>query len=131
MAQATKRERNEASRAQRQAPAMTRLIESSSAQLRIDAARGFVSAHAQDGDVFIVGATRAAADDFARSVAVTTGATIGLYRFSLAQLALRLAGPILADRVLAPVTYLGSEAVAARAAFEAERDATHSYLAPI
>ena len=36
----------------------TRLIESSSAQLRIDAARGFVETHARDGDVWLVGASR-------------------------------------------------------------------------
>jgi hypothetical protein len=110
---------------------MTRLIESSSAQLRLEAARVFVDTYARSGDVFIVGATRAAADDLARSAAVKAGAAIGLHRFSLAQLALRLAGPVLADRGLAPVTYLGSEAVAARAAFEAQRDAALNYFAPV
>ena len=67
---------------------MTRLIESSSAQLRIDAARAFVETHAKHGDVWLVGASRGSVDDLARVIAAGTGATIGLHRFSLAQLAL-------------------------------------------
>ena len=66
--------------------------------------------------------SRGSVDDLARSVARECGATIGLHRFSLTQLAARLAAPVLADARLAPATYLGSEAVAARAAFEAQRD---------
>src|SRR4051812_807869 len=110
---------------------MTRLIESSSAQIRLEAARAFVEARAKHGDVVIVGASRAAADDLARSVAMRSKASIGLHRFNLAQLALRIAGPILADRGLAPVTYLGSEAVAARAAFDAQRDSALTYFEPV
>src|SRR5207247_402072 len=67
----------------------------------------------------------------ARAIAVSSGATIGLHRFSLTQLAARLAAPILASQGLAPVTYLGSEAVAARATFEAQRDAALAYFAPV
>src|SRR5690348_5900384 len=99
---------------------MIRLVESSSAQLRLDEARAFL--RAQRADVWIVGASRGSADDLARAVALESGATIGLHRFSLSQLALHLAGPILAQQGLAPVTYLGSEAVAARATFDADRD---------
>src|SRR5688572_6608025 len=113
------------------ANAATRLIESSSAQLRIEAARGFVEEHARDGDVWLVGASRGSVDDLARSIAIGTGATIGIHRFSLTQLAARLAAPILAGQGLAPVTYLGSEAVAARAAFDAQRDAALQYFAPV
>jgi ATP-dependent helicase/nuclease subunit B len=109
----------------------TRLIESPSAQLRIDAARAFVATHARDGDVWLVGASRGSVDDLARSIAIETGATIGIHRFSLAQLAARLAAPVLAARGLAPVTYLGSEAVAARATFESQRDAALQYFAPV
>src|SRR5688572_14922346 len=105
------------------ANAATRLIESSSAQLRIEAARAFVAERARDGDVWMIGASGGSVDDLARSIAIATGATIGLHRFSLTQLAARLAAPILAGQGLAPVTYLGSEAVAARATFEAQRDA--------
>ena len=109
----------------------TRLIESSSAQLRLHEARVFVEAQAARGDVWLVGASRGAVDDLARSIAAAAGATIGLHRFSLPQLAARLAAPILAAQGLAPMTYLGSEAVAARATFEAQRDAELLYFAPV
>jgi ATP-dependent helicase/nuclease subunit B len=107
-----------------------RLVESSSAELRLQQARAFVATHARGG-VWLVGASRGSVDDLARSIAVRTGATIGLHRVSLTQLAVRLAAPILAEQGLAPVTYLGSEAVAARAAFEAQRDAALDYFAPV
>ena len=84
-----------------------RLIESASAHLRLDEARAFVHAHLPHGDVWLVGASRGAADDLARAIAVQAGATVGLHRFSLTQLAVYLAGPELAAVDLAPVTYLG------------------------
>ena len=108
-----------------------RLVESSSAQLRLQQARAFVETHAARGDVWLVGASRGAVDDLARSIAARSGATIGLHRFSLTQLAVRLAAPILAEQGLAPVTYLGTEAVAARATFEAQRDEALKYFAPV
>ncbi|HET7695431.1 MAG TPA: PD-(D/E)XK nuclease family protein [Vicinamibacterales bacterium] len=110
---------------------MATLIESSSAQLRLDAARDFVQARARRGDVWLVGASRGSVDDLARTIASGAGATIGLHRFSLTQLAARLAAPVLADQELAPVTYLGSEAVAARATFEAQREGALDYFAPV
>lgn len=89
-------------------------------------------AHADAGEeVLIVGATREAADDLARSIAVERGATVGLHRFSLAQLAARLAAPILAAERTAASTYLASEAVAARATFEASRDGALDYFLPV
>src|SRR5215831_2663635 len=110
---------------------MPRLIESSSARLRLDAAHAFVREHNARGDVWIVAASRGAADDLARALAAGAGATIGLHRFSLAHLAARLAGPVLAADDRAPATYLGSEAVAARATFDACRDDGLSYFAPV
>src|SRR3954469_12669651 len=110
---------------------MIRLIESSSAQLRLQEARAFVERHAADGDVLLVGASRGSVDDLARSIAARKGATIGIHRFSLTQLAARLAAPVLAAQGLAPVTALASEAVAARAGFEAQRDSALRYFAPV
>ena len=72
-----------------------------------------------DRGALIVSASRGAADDLARAVALARGATVGLHRFSFAQLAARLAAPVLAARGIAPVTLIGSEAVAARATFDA------------
>src|SRR4051812_40682160 len=143
----------------RREPRMIRLIESSSAQVRLEHARAFVDAHAADGDVTLVGASRGAVDDLARSIAAMKGATIGLHRFSLTQLAARLAAPVLAAQglapgaapapgaggaraavrgpgapgppQLAPVTALASEAVAARATFEARRASALRYFEPV
>jgi len=109
-----------------------RIAESSATELRLAEARAFVASHAPTGtDVLIVGASRGAVDDLARSLAVKTGATIGIHRFSLAQLAVRLAAPSLARDGYSLSTYLGSEAVAARAAFEAEQDGVLSYFEPV
>ncbi len=110
---------------------MVRVIESASTELRLAEARAFVRSRIAGGAVLLVGASRGAVDDLARSVAVECGATIGLHRFSLTQLAARLAAPILASDRRAPATYLGSEAVAARAAFEARREDALNYFGPV
>jgi ATP-dependent helicase/nuclease subunit B len=110
---------------------LVRVVESASTELRLAEARAFVRARVEQGDVHLVGATRGAVDDLARSVAVERGATIGLHRFSLTQLAARLASPILATERRAPATYLGSEAIAARATFEAQREHALDYFGPV
>src|SRR5438874_9392456 len=112
-------------------PQMVRLFESSATELRLAEARAFVDREARRGDVLVVAASRGAADDLARSIAVTRGATIGLHRFSFTQLAARLAAPILADQELAPSPYLATEAVAARAAFDASHDQALTYFEPV
>jgi ATP-dependent helicase/nuclease subunit B len=81
--------------------------------------------------LWLVGPSRGSVDDLARSVARECGATIGLHRFSVTQLAARLAAAVLADARLAPATYLGSEAVAARAVFEAQRAGSLDYFGPV
>jgi hypothetical protein len=108
-----------------------RIIESAAAEVRISEARTFLDSHIDIGDVLLVAASRGAADDLARSIAASRPATLGLHRFSFTQLAARFAAPVLAARGLAPATYLGSEAVAARAAFGARRDGALSYFAPV
>ena len=110
---------------------MARLIESSATEKRLTEARAFVADRASRGEVTIVAATRGAADDLARAIARTAGATIGIHRFSLTQLAARLAAPIVAAGGRTPATTLASEAVAARAAFEANRDRALSYFGPV
>jgi ATP-dependent helicase/nuclease subunit B len=106
-------------------------IEAAAAELRVEAAAAFVQAHLGAGDVIIVGSSRGAADDLARAVAATAGATVGLHRFSVTQLAARLAAPRLAADRLAPASALGAEAVAARVAFEAARDESLDYFLPV
>ena len=107
------------------------LVESAAAQLRIDAARAFVEQHAGTGDVLIVAGSRSAADDFARTIAARSGATLGLHRFSLTQLAARIAAPVLAAQGVVPASALGREAVAARAAFDARTGDALPYFGPV
>jgi hypothetical protein len=57
-----------------------RIIEAASAAVRLEAAAAFLRQFPADQPVTIVAATRGAADDFARAVAVERGATIGLAR---------------------------------------------------
>ncbi len=105
-----------------------RIVESASAALRLDAAVAFLKRFPPDQPITLVAATRGAADDLARRVAVTRGATLGMARYSLTQIAARLAATRLAGQGIAPSTALGSEAVAARAAFDVTRDGTLTYL---
>ena len=107
-----------------------RIIESSDASQRLNVARSWLLARADRGAV-IVSASRGAADDVARTVALARGGAVGLHRFSFTQLAAHLAAPVLASRGIAPATRIGSEAVAARAAFDARRDGDLDYFAPV
>ena len=111
-------------------PPSLRIVESSQSSRRLEEARAWLLARARRGAV-IVSASRGAADDFARQIAVACGGAVGLHRYSFAQLAARLAAPVLAGRGLAPVTMIGSEAVAARAAFESQKASDLEYFGPV
>ena len=106
------------------------IIESSEASARLRAAQRWLAARTDRG-ALIVSASRGAADDLARAVALSRGATAGLHRFSFAQLAARLAAPVLAARGIAPTTLIGSEAVAARAIFDARQDEDLTYFGAV
>src|ERR1041384_861847 len=99
-----------------------RIVEAASAAARLAPAAAFVTQFPADHPITIVGATRAAADDFARAIAAERGATLGMSRLSLTQLAARTAVVALAEQGRTPSTALGAEAVAARAGFMAIRD---------
>jgi CRISPR/Cas system-associated exonuclease Cas4 (RecB family) len=90
-----------------------------------------VRACAPGTPVLIVASTRGAADDLAREVAASVPATFGLQRLSLTQLAARYAIVALALEGKTPSTWLGAEAVAARAAFDATRQHSLSYFGPV
>jgi len=79
----------------------------------------------------LVGASRDAVDDLVREIARSRIATFGLHRLSLMQLAARIALPQLAESRRTPVSSLGAEAVAARAAFEALNAGQLKYFAPV
>jgi ATP-dependent helicase/nuclease subunit B len=111
---------------------MLQIVTSASAAVRIQAARQFLLDSPPATETLIVSASRGAADDFARDVARGRGgSTFGLYRFSLTQLAARLAAPRLARDRVTPTTALGMQAVAARALFDAATDRSLTYLAPV
>jgi hypothetical protein len=107
-----------------------RIIESSNASLRLSEVRTWLCDRGGHG-ALIVSASRGAADDVARSVARTRRGAVGLHRFSFAQLAAHLAAPVLAARGIAPATRMGSEAVAARAAFDARAEGELAYFEPV
>ncbi|MBI2833898.1 MAG: PD-(D/E)XK nuclease family protein [Acidobacteria bacterium] len=108
-----------------------RVVESASAAWRLAGAREFVSSFPTGNELLLVGASRGAIDDFARSIARARGATFGLHRFSFTQLAARLAATRLAAQGIAPSTLLGTEAVAARAIFDADRSGELAYFESI
>jgi ATP-dependent helicase/nuclease subunit B len=110
---------------------MIRVVESASNELRLAEARAFIRSQLRHGDLLLLAASRGAADDLARSIAVELGATVGLHRFSLTQLAARLAAPVLAADRRSPATDLGAEAVAARATFESMRNDALTYFGPV
>ncbi len=108
-----------------------RAVESASAARRLGEALRFLDTVDADADVLLVGASRGAVDELARTVAVARGATFGLRRFSFTQLAAHLAAADLASRDLSPITALGHEAIAARATFEAIGEGHVEYFAPV
>ena len=98
---------------------------------RLSAAGDFLERVPAAAELLIVGASLDAANDVARRVTATRGATFGLHRVSLTQLAVRLAEAEMARLGVAPATALSAEAVAARAAFEALRERALGYFAPV
>ncbi len=110
---------------------MLEVFRASSGTERLRVAAEFVGRVPPATEVLIVGATRDAADDLARRVTAARGATFGLHRASLMQLAVRLAAPEMARLGVAPATALGAEAVAARVSFEALRDRALAYFTPV
>ena len=112
-----------------------RIILSPSAAARLDAAHAFLDTLPRSAEILIVGASRGAADDFARAVSRRSGATFGLTRFSLAQLAARAASTGLASggaaAARAPMTQAGAEAIAARAVFDLRSAGELDYFAPV
>jgi len=110
---------------------MFRVIQSSSAADRIAAATEFIGSFPAATELLLVGSSREAVDDLVRGFVHKAGATFGLHRFSLTQIAGRLAVGKLAGVGIAPASAVGAEALAARAAFEASTRHELRYFAPI
>lgn len=109
--------------------ATIRVVCSSSAGARLEAAAAFVSNFPPGTELLLLGATREAVDDFVREL--SAGATFGLHRFTLGQLASRLAEPMLAAEGIAPCTSLGKEALATRAVREVLARGHLPYFEPV
>src|SRR5919204_3244516 len=110
---------------------MLESFHSPSAAERLRVAAEFLERLPAATEVLIVGASRDAADDLARHSTAARGATFGLHRASLLQVAARLAAGELARLGVAPATALGAEAMAARVSFEALRDGALAYFPPV
>ena len=104
---------------------------SPAASVRLNAVRSFIEELPPSLELLLVGHTREAADDIARDVTRRRGTSFGVHRFSMRQLASRLAAIELARLGHAVASPLGAEAVAARAAFDALDAGTLDYLTPI
>jgi ATP-dependent helicase/nuclease subunit B len=109
---------------------MLRVVRSTSASARLAAAARFLETRPRSSEIVVVGASRGAADDLARAVAHRLGATFGILRFSLTELAARAAAQALEVRRTAG-TQAASEAMAARATFEATAAGELAYFAPV
>jgi ATP-dependent helicase/nuclease subunit B len=110
---------------------MFRVLKSGSAADRTAGASEFIGSFSPSTEILVVGASRDAVDDFVRSFAVSAAATFGLHRFSLTQLAARLATPRLSGAGATPNSAVGAEALAARSAYEALISNDLRYFAPI
>ena len=109
---------------------MLHVVTSPSAAARLERASRFLTAYPPGTELLIVGASRAAADDLARAIALRTGATFGLTRFSLTELAARTASAAVGGRRM-PGSQAAAEAMAARAVYEANEAAELEYFAPV
>ena len=107
------------------------VIESPSADERIEAVLGFLAALPAGGEALVVAATRDAADDLVRRRTARVGVTFGLHRATLVHLALRVATAEMARRQATPTGMLGAEALAARVTFEALGAGALEYFAPV
>ena len=91
------------------------VVSSSANHRRIARGREWLEARAPAEEVLIIGATLGAANEVARSLAQTKGASFGYHRMTLGQLASALARPVLTAQRTVPLGALGIQAVTNRA----------------
>ena len=116
--------------ARKETQRMFRVIRSTSAATRLAAAAHFLETRPPFAEVATVGASRGAADDLARAIARRRGATFGIQRFSLTELAARAAA-VGSQTFHTPATQAAGEAMAARAIFDATAAAELTYFEPV
>jgi CRISPR/Cas system-associated exonuclease Cas4 (RecB family) len=110
---------------------MLRIVTSTSAAARLAAAAHALATRLPSQETLVIGASRGAADDLTRAVTRRAGATFGVIRFSLTELAARAAALQPAGPRRAPGSQAAAEAIAARAVFEASAAAELEYFAPV
>lgn len=110
---------------------MRKVLISSVASERLSAAAGFLSECPHSTQIYVIGGTRAAADEFARQYARLHGATFGIDRFSLIQLAARISTLRLAADDQTPCSALGTEAAIVRAVHDAYTSGSLEYFSPV
>src|SRR4051812_10191212 len=110
---------------------MLRIVTSTSAAARLAAAAHALATRLPSQETLVIGASRGAADDLTREVTRCAGATFGVIRFSLTELAARAAAVQPADPRRAPGSLAAAEAIAARAVFEARAAGELAYFGPV
>jgi hypothetical protein len=105
------------------------VLSAASATTRLNAVRERVLASGRE--VWLIGASRAAADEAALRTAQEKGGLFGVTRAGFLELAMRVALPALARSAQSPMSSLGTEALVTRAAFEAERENALDYFQPV
>ncbi len=106
-----------------------KLVTSAANSVLLAAARQFVAKWAGNSEVVVLGATKAAADEFVR--ASGNPGLLGVHALTLTQLAASIAGPAMGEANLAPLTRLGAEAVAARVVYGALQANKLRYFKPV
>jgi ATP-dependent helicase/nuclease subunit B len=107
------------------------LFVAASAHDRLDAAASALHRLEPNETALVVGASRAAADEFAFAAARRRGGLFGVTRTGFVELITRLALPALAADQRSPMSALGAEALITRATFDAERDGRLGYFLPV
>jgi CRISPR/Cas system-associated exonuclease Cas4 (RecB family) len=92
-------------------------------------ARRFLADWTGSREVVVLGATKAAADEFVRGS--SNGGLLGVHAMTLTQLAASIASRAMGEAGLAPLTRLGAEAVAARIADAALEARQLKYFKPV
>jgi hypothetical protein len=107
------------------------LFISSANHQRLERASEYLRSQPGDSELLVLAPTRGAADDLVRASADHQGSAFGVHRMTLVQLAAALATERLAQQGLAPISRLGTEAVAARSVYVCRQEAELGYFHPV
>lgn len=106
-----------------------RILISACYQSALPAAAEFLEPRLRDSEALVLASTRPAADEFLRTCSAV--GHCGAHAMTLAQLAAQVAMQPMAERKLAPLSRLGSEALAARVIHLRRRQAGLGYFEPV